>query len=84
MGKHKNAAKGETGTQKGAFPSLSSHGGDAGDTGNTIQDLMEEVASLEKYYHRWALLPKCPFDSHDPAYGHPNDLYHLIINVTAQ
>ena len=43
MGKHKNAAKGGAGAQKGTSPTLSSHVGEAGDTGDTVHDVMEEV-----------------------------------------
>ena len=35
---------------KGASHTLSSHGGEQADTGNTAQDLMEEVASMEEVF----------------------------------
>ena len=38
MGQHKNAARGGTTAQKGTSPTLSSHGGEAGDTGEAGHD----------------------------------------------
>ena len=49
MGKLKNAAKGTRGTQKDASPTLSSHGVEKGDAGNTAQNLMEEIALMEVF-----------------------------------
>ena len=46
MGKHTNATKGSRGEQKGASPHPPSHGDEQGDTGDTAQYLMEEVASI--------------------------------------
>ena len=44
MDKHKNAIKGGRGVQKGTSPTLLSLRGKQGDTGNTAQDLMEQVS----------------------------------------
>ena len=81
MGKCKNAAKGGVGTQKGASSTLSSHGGDPG---NTVPDLMEEVASLEKELLQMGASSKMSFNSHDPVDHCPNNLYHLSIDVRPQ
>ena len=43
MGQHKNAARGGTTAQKGTSPTLSSHGGEAGDTGEAGHDLRDDV-----------------------------------------
>ena len=48
MGKCKNATKGCAGAQKDVSPTPLFHGGEAGDTGNSVQDLMPEVGLLEK------------------------------------
>ena len=40
--------KGVTNAQEGAFPTQSSHGGEAPDTGNAVHDLRDDVASLEE------------------------------------
>ena len=61
MGKHRIAIEGGTSAQKGASPTLSSHGGKAGDTGNTVQDLMEEVSSLEEVLLQMGASSKTPF-----------------------
>ena len=45
MGKHKNATKGGSDAQKGIFPTLSSHVGNAGYTGDVVHDLRDEVTS---------------------------------------
>ena len=63
MDKHKNATKGGRGVQKGASPTLSSHGGEQGDTGNKAQDLMEEVASMEEVFSQMGSPSKMPFRS---------------------
>ena len=47
MGKHKNATKGWPDAQKGISPTLLSHVGEAGDTGDVVDYLRDEVASLE-------------------------------------
>ena len=61
MGKCKNAAKGEADAHKGAATTPSSHGGEAGDTGKTVQDLLEEVASLEEVLLQMDTSSKMPF-----------------------
>ena len=48
MGKHKNAAKGGANAQKGASSTLLSQGGEAGDTGDALHNLRDDVASLEE------------------------------------
>ena len=54
MGMHKNTAKGGTGMQKGASPTLLSHGVEQGDT---AQNLMEEIALMVEVF----LLSGCSF-----------------------
>ena len=61
MGKHKNATKGGAGTQKGASSTPLSHGAEVGDTGDTVQVLMEEVASLEEVLLQMGASSKIPF-----------------------
>ena len=61
MGKCKNATKRDTGAQKGTYLMPASHGGNAGYTGNTAQDLMEEVASLEEVLLQMGTSTKMPF-----------------------
>ena len=61
MGKCKNATKGSRGTQKGASPTLLSHGDEQGDTGNTAKDLMEEVASMEEVFSQMGAPSTMPF-----------------------
>ena len=58
MGKHKNAAKGGGGAQKVASPTSLSHGGQQGDT---AQDLMEAVASMEEVFLQMGIPSKMPF-----------------------
>ena len=48
MGKHKNTTWGGTDAQKGVYPTLSSHRGEAGDTGNAVYNLKDDVDSLEE------------------------------------
>ena len=60
MGKHKNTTKCDTGAQKGSSSTPSSHDGEAGDTGDMVQDLMEEVASLEKVLSQMSASSKMP------------------------
>ena len=45
---HKNTAKGRGNAQKGTSLTLLSHGGEAGDTGNAVHDLRDDVASLKE------------------------------------
>ena len=58
MGKCKNATKGDRGTHKGPYPTLSSHGCELGDT---AQDLMKEVASVEEVFSHMGTSSKTPF-----------------------
>ena len=48
MGKHKNATKGGSDAQKGMSHTLSSCAGEAGDTGDVVHYLRDEMASLEE------------------------------------
>ena len=48
MGKHKNATRGGADAQKGASPTPSSDRGEAGDKGNAVHHLRDDVASLEE------------------------------------
>ena len=45
MGKHKNATKGRSDAQKDIFSTPSSCMGEAGDTGDVVHDLRDDVAS---------------------------------------
>ena len=48
---------------KGAFPTPSSDGGEQGDTGDTAQDLLEEVESMEEAFSQIHILTN--LDSHN-------------------
>ena len=61
MGKHKNVTRGGADTQKGASPTPSSHRGEAGDTGNAVHDLRDDVASLEDGPSQTGAPSKIPF-----------------------
>ena len=61
MGTHTNAAKGCASAQKGASPILSCHGSEADDTGDMVQDLMEEVTSFEEVLSEMCASSKMPF-----------------------
>ena len=61
MGKHKSTTKGGRGAQMGASSIPSSHGGEQGDTGNTAQTLMDEVASMEEVFSQMGTPFKMPF-----------------------
>ena len=61
MGKHKNAAREGANAQKGASPTLSSHGGEAGDTDKVVHDLRDDVASLEEGLSQMGTPSKIPF-----------------------
>ena len=76
MGTHKNDAKGEAEAQKGTLPTPLSDGGEAGDTGDAVHVLRDDVASLEEGLSQM----DAPSNSHKPANYHQNDLYHLIID----
>ena len=61
MGKCKNAMKGGSDAQKGISPTLSSHVSEAGDTGDVVHDLRDEVASLEDALSIMGTSSKMPF-----------------------
>ena len=48
MGKCKNATRGGADTQKGTSSTPSSQRGEAGDTGDAVYDLRDDVAPLEE------------------------------------
>ena len=48
MGKCKNATQGGADVKKSTSPTPSSHKGEAGDTGNAVQILRDDVDSLEE------------------------------------
>ena len=58
--KCKNAVKGGAHAWKGTSPTLSSHGGEVDDTGDTAKDLMEEVASLKEVLLQMGTSSKTP------------------------
>ena len=62
MGKHRNATKGGTDTQKGISPTPSSCVGEAGDTDHVAHDLRDEVASLEDTLSQMGTSSKMPFN----------------------
>ena len=61
MGKQKNTARGGVNAQKGASPTLSSHGGEAGDTGKAVHNLMDDVALFEEGLSQMGAPSKMPF-----------------------
>ena len=61
MGKWQNATKGGGGMQKVASPTPLSHGGEQGDTGDTAQDLIEEVALMKEVFSQMGTPSKMPF-----------------------
>ena len=61
MGKHNNVTKGGPDTQKGISTTLSSHAGEAGDTGDVVHDLRYEVASLVEAISQIGTSLKMPF-----------------------
>ena len=81
MAKHKNAAKGRADTQKGTSLTPSSHG-----VTQAIQSRIwwKRWHQWRKYYHRFALLPRCPLDSCNQADCHQNNLYCLSTNKSTQ
>ena len=48
MGKHKNTMKVGSNVQKGISPTPSCCAGEAGDTGDVVSDLRDEVVLLEE------------------------------------
>ena len=61
MGKHRNATKGGSDAHKGICPTPSSHVGEAGNTGDEVCDLRDEVASLEEALLQMGASSKLPF-----------------------
>ena len=61
MGKHKNATKGESDSQKSISSTLSSHVDEAVDTGDVVCDLRDEVSSLEEALSQIGTSSKMPF-----------------------
>ena len=61
MGKCKNVTKGGSDAQKGTSPTLSSHVIEAGDTGDVVCDLIDEVASLEEALSQMGASSRTPF-----------------------
>ena len=62
MGKHRNATWGAD-TQKSTFPNPLFHRGEASDTGDAVQDLRDDVDSLEGGMSQMGASPKMPFRS---------------------
>ena len=61
MGKCKNATKGASDAQKGISLTPSSHVVEAGDTGDVVHDLRDEMASLEEALSPMGASSKMPF-----------------------
>ena len=61
MGKHRNTTKGGRDVQKGTSLTMPSDGGKPGDTFDMVQDMMEEVASLEEVLSQMGASSKMPF-----------------------
>ena len=60
MVKHKNA-RGGADVQKGTSPTPSSHRGETGDIGNAVNDLRDDVDSLEERISQMGIPSKMPF-----------------------
>ena len=61
MGKQKNTVKGGGKAPSSNFPTLSSCTSEAGDLGDTVQDLRDEVASLEEALSQMGTSSQMPF-----------------------
>ena len=61
MGNHKTNTKGGYDAQKGISPTPSSRAGDAGNTGDVVHDLRDEVALLEEALSQMGASSKMPF-----------------------
>ena len=61
MGKCRNATKGGSDAQKGIFPTPSAHAGEAGDMGDVVHDLRNEVSSLNEALSQMGTSSKTPF-----------------------
>ena len=61
MGKCMYATKGGSDAQKGVSSTPSSHTCEAGDTGDVVHDLRDEVASLEEALSQMGASSKMPF-----------------------
>ena len=81
MGKCEATNKGGTSSQRCASSFLSSQDGEEGDT---IQDLIGEIASMEEVLWHPGNPPKCPSDSDAPVDCLLRGWYPLSIDETAQ
>ena len=61
MGKHKKTTKGGSDAQTGISPTPQSHVAEAGDTGDVVHDLRDEVASLEDALSQIGASSRTPF-----------------------
>ena len=61
MGKCRNATRRGSDVQKGISPTPSSCAGEAGDMGDVVHDLRDEVASLEEALSQMVASSKMPF-----------------------
>ena len=61
MGKCRNATKGGADAQKGVSPTPLSHACEAGDTGDAVHNLRDEVVSLEDALLQMGASSKMPF-----------------------
>ena len=75
MGKCKNITKGEANNQKGISPTPPSCVGEAGDIGDVVHDLRDEVASLEDTLSQIGASSKLPL--HFVWYGRPTPQWSL-------
>ena len=84
MGKPKNATKGQSDVKNGISSTLLSHVVEAGNTGDVVHDLGDEVTSLEDALSQMDTSSKMSFCLCVVAHCHPNDLYHLSIDKIIQ
>ena len=61
MGKHKYTTWGGADTQKSVSPTPLSHRGETGDAANAVQDLRDDVVSLEGGMSQMGTSLKTPF-----------------------
>ena len=61
MGKHKNTTRGGADAQKGTISTPLSHRGEAGDTGNVVYNLRDDLDSLEERISQMGAPSKMPF-----------------------
>ena len=79
MEKCKNAAGGSR-CLKECLPTPSSHRGEAGDTGETVQDLRDDVDSWEEGMSQIGASPKTPSGLHNQVNCPLSNLYCLSID----